>query len=214
MAHGFRHRSSHRSGVIKCPMYFTYLNQAKVALATANHYRKVGNLHHMSVWHKRSIDLKTLAQAERSKCSASRGYGAMYGEYGGCGHCGDSHSYGAGCGTFLRIAVKDPDKKMCILEKKIKKYKKCCTSGCFLKRKDKQCRKLRKAKGELQTILNSEGGPTTLATATDMAYQKVRTNIDTGEQTLSERQAQTQRTLLITAVSAVGLLTAVYLLRR
>jgi len=59
-----------------------------------------------------------------------------YGGYGGCGHCGKptcgnkGGQYG-GCGTFLRIAVKDPQKKACILEKRIAHHTKCCEKKCF-----------------------------------------------------------------------------------
>ena len=209
------HYRSHQGGPSSCPMYFTYLNRANAAASRANHYRRMGDRRRMVVWQRQAQQFRSLAQVEHAKCHSYGGYGAMYGAYGGCGHCGDSHSYGAGCGTFLRIAVKDPDKKMCILEKKIKRFEKCCVNGkCFLKSKKRQCRRLRKAQGELQTLLAAEGGPTTLATATDMAYQNVRTNIDQGENTLALAQAKTQRALMIAAVSGVGILTAVYLLRR
>ena len=128
-----------------------------------------------------------------------------YGAYG---------DYGAGCGTFLRIAVKDPDKKACILEKKVKRFAKCCQQGkCFLKNKSNQCRKMRKAEAELQAILASQGGPTTLATAEDMAYENVRTAIDMGQGNLGRQQAQTQKYILFGIVGSLGLLGAIALLR-
>ena len=130
--------------------------------------------------------------------------GPAYGAYG---------NYGAGCGTFLRIAVKDPDKKMCILEKKIARLSKCCTQGCFLKSKTNQCRKMREAEAELQTLLAMEGGPTSLATAEDMAYDQLRTGIDTGRDAINMETAKTQKYILVGIVASMGLLGAIALLR-
>ncbi len=202
----------HRPGVSHCTNYYSYLHKSSAAMSRANRYGRMGDRKRMVVWQRKARHFQSLAQAVHAKCH-SASYGA-YGAYGGCGHCGEPPAYGAGCGTFLRIAVKDPDKKMCILEKKIKRFSKCCEQGkCFLKNKGNQCRKMRKANAELQTLLAAEGGPETLATATDIAYQNVRTGIDAGQQTLGVQQARTQRNILIGVVGSLGLLTAVALLR-
>lgn len=204
----------HRPGVSNCTNYYAYLHKSSSAMAQANRYGRMGDRKRMVVWQRKARQFKSLAQAEHAKC-----HSASYGAYGACGQCGEPPSYGAGCGTFLRIAVKDPDKKMCVLEKKIKRFSKCCEQGrCgkiwpFKKNKTKQCRKMRKANAELQALLAMDGGPTTVATATDMAYERVRTAIDVGEQTLGIEQAKTQRNILIGIVGSLGILTAVVLLR-
>ena len=101
--HDFRpsHYRSHQGGSSSCPMYFTYLNRANAAASRANHYRRVGDRRRMVVWQRQAQQFRSLAQVEHAKCHSPGGYGAMYGAYGGCGHCGDSHAYGGWVWNFL-----------------------------------------------------------------------------------------------------------------
>jgi len=82
---------------------------------------------------------------------------------------GVSRDYGfldGGCGTFLGIGVKDPVKKACILERKIRKAQDKCARG-----KQKHCDKAARYQSELATI--SGGGLTPGAgTPLDAYYQQ------------------------------------------
>lgn len=143
-----------------------------------------------------------------------KGYGAMYG---GCGSCGTaacgSGEYGGGCGTFLRLFVRDPAKKACLLEKDIAKHKKCCEQGCFLKSKSNQCRKMAEKQAELEAIHMAEYGPLDYSTATDMQAQLYQEQVDQQAADLELQQAQTTRMLIIAGGGAVLLLLGVLAVR-
>jgi len=180
-----------RTGHLNCPMYFRYRDQA----ATATDAYNRGNLHRK-------------AEIELGRCHSYGGYGG----YGGCGHCGKptcgnkGGQYG-GCGTFLRIAVKDPQKKACILEKRIARHKKCCEKKCFWYGQRNQCRKLAEAQAELDAILMEQYGPTTIETSTDTAMEKLRIKEQVEDKKYKEEQAKLQKTLVVaTGIGIFGLL--------
>ena len=72
---------------------------------------------------------------------------------------------------------------------------------------------MREAEAELQTLLSMSGGPTSLATAEDMAYDQLRTGIDTGRDAVNIETAKTQKYILVGIVASMGLLGAIALLR-
>ena len=131
-----------------------------------------------------------------------------YGGYGGCGHCGKptcgnkGGQYG-GCGTFLRIAVTDPTKKACILEKKVAFHKKCCNPGCWYNKKDNQCRKLLEVQAELDLLLMQQYGPTTIETATDTEMEKLRVSEVIEDKKHAKEKAKLNKTLIM--AGGVGL---------
>jgi hypothetical protein len=116
---------------------------------------------------------------------------------------GVSRDYGfldGGCGTFMGIGVKDPTKKACILERKLRKAQDKCARG-----KQKQCDKAARFQSELATI--SGGGLTpTAGTPLDAYYQQALQ----AQQIAATDASQTggiEKYLPVLAVGAAGIVT-------
>lgn len=183
-----------------CPQFHVHRKRSRFLVGQA--HRAVG---------KRRTALLRQAGIERRKAEIALGRCRSY-----HGMCGDG-MYGGGCGTFLRIAVRDPVKKACLLEKDIAKHQECCERKCswFSGKGNQanQCRKLAEKQAALAAIEMAEFGPQTYAQATDMQAQQYQAQIDQGNEQYKQEQAQTQRTLLI-AGGGLGLaLLAVMALR-
>jgi hypothetical protein len=139
-------------------------------------------------------------------------YGAMYGAYGGCGHCGTpkcpNGEYG-GCGTFFG-KTRDETKRACYLEKKIAKHQKCCDKDCSWfsgkGNQSNQCGKIARWEAELLQITGGEGGAMDLSQGADaqLAMQYQQANAVSGMRSMEE--AKTKKMLGIAALAGGGIL--------
>ena len=182
-----------------CPQFHVHRQRAR--FLTGQAHRAVG-MRRSSLLQAAATERKR-AQIALAQCRSYHGMcdGGMYGFLDG------------GCGTFMKIAVKDPAKKACILENKVAKHQKCCEKKCVLKNQSNQCRKMAEAQAELDAITMEAYGPQTYMQATDMQAQMYQQQIAQGNEQYKQQQAQTQRTLLI-AGGGLGLaLLAVMALR-
>ncbi len=124
-------------------------------------------------------------------------------------------TYGGGCGTFLRISVKDATKKACILEKKVSRLEKKCTQGGFLVNKRIACAKLQRAQAELLAIASSIEAPLeSLQAAEDiqMAYYQAQL-MGTRTQAV-EASTKTTQTLMLAMIGGVTAIMALAMLRK
>ncbi len=165
-------------------------------------------------------DVRRMGMSEAGYAGWNPNYGAsipgvplVAQHYGGCGHCGTpacpDGQYGAGCGTFLRIRVRDPAKKQCLLEKDIARLEAKCAKG-----KTKKCEKLERKQAELAALLGMAEGPADLQTAEDMALASWQAQGVQADADLSEAKAKGRQTLTYMALGGMGLLIAVAALRR
>lgn len=111
--------------------------------------------------------------------------------------------YGKYCGTFLGWWVKDPNKKACILEKKVSKHEAKCKKGNV-----SSCATLARSRGELTAIQTSIESPvTTLQLAKDMELREAQMQYDISQAQTAVAEDEMTKTLsiaLIVGVTAVG----------
>ena len=124
-------------------------------------------------------------------------------------------AYGGKCGTFLRIAVKDPTKKACILEKKIPRLEKKCTQGGFLVNKRIACSKLQRAQAELLAIASSIEAPLeSLQAAEDIQMAYYQAQLMGARTQYVEASPTTTQTLMLAMIGGVTAILALTMLRK